>query len=132
MTPTSVYFILQLDNIRHALLTLCGIVFALYVARKAIPMLGWVLVCSTAEEKEWEKLIKTSPPWSSLVVSATIMGIMMAFIPDTKTAAAVVIAPQIANSQMVQRDIPELYTLAIGKLKSALGAEPPKPEAAEK
>ena len=40
--------------------------------------------------------------------------------PSTRTLAAMYIVPAIANSKAIQKDFPELYDLAIGKLKEQL------------
>ena len=43
-----------------------------------------------------------------------------ALMPSSKTIAAMVIAPAIANSEVIKRDIPDIYEAAISKLKEAL------------
>lgn len=40
--------------------------------------------------------------------------------PSTKTLAAMIVVPAIANSQAVQKDFPQLYDLAVNKLKEQL------------
>jgi len=46
--------------------------------------------------------------------------------PDSKTIAAMVIIPEIVRSDAVKRDLPELYDMAIKKLKDELSPPPEK------
>jgi hypothetical protein len=49
--------------------------------------------------------------------------------PSSKTIAAMVVIPEIANSDVIKRDIPDIYEAAIGKLRAELGMQ--KAEKAE-
>ena len=42
------------------------------------------------------------------------------FIPSSEAIAVMVVVPKLVNSEVVQKDIPELYSIAIEALKSKL------------
>ncbi len=47
-------------------------------------------------------------------------------VPNSKTIATMVVLPAIVNSQPIQKDLPEIYDIAIKALKEKLGAEEEK------
>lgn len=49
------------------------------------------------------------------------------FLPSSKTYAAMVIVPAIAQSDAIQKDLPEVYKAAVEKLKESLKVEAEKP-----
>lgn len=49
------------------------------------------------------------------------------FVPSSKTIAMMAVLPAVANSRVIQQDVPDLYAIAIEALKAEL-----KPEATEK
>ncbi len=52
----------------------------------------------------------------TLAVSALLLNI----IPNSKTVAMMVIVPKLAESRIIQTDIPELYDVAVQALKEAI------------
>ena len=42
------------------------------------------------------------------------------FVPSKETAYQMIVVPAIVNSQAIQKDLPEIYNLAIEKLKNQL------------
>lgn len=60
------------------------------------------------------KIYKTPP--ALLIFSA----LFATLLPSPQTIAAMVIIPQIANSAAIQKDLPELYDMAVKKLKAEL------------
>lgn len=56
--------------------------------------------------------------------SAIICAILSALVPDSKTVAAMVVIPAIAQSEAIQKDAPELYKMAIDRLKETLAEKP--------
>lgn len=52
-----------------------------------------------------------------------ILLIMQALIPSSGTFAAMTIIPGIANSDVIKKDLPDLYQAAMDKLKESLGVE---------
>lgn len=62
--------------------------------------------------------------WSNRFFAVTTIVFLVAtFTPSSKTIAMMVVIPAIANSELVQRDIPELYKAAIGALKEKVSQE---------
>lgn len=53
-----------------------------------------------------------------LLACFTVLGVAC---PSTKQAALIWAVPALVNSKVVQQDIPEVYELAIEKLKESLG-----------
>jgi predicted MFS family arabinose efflux permease len=57
------------------------------------------------------------------ILSAPLFALMMAlimFLPTSKTIACMYVIPAVANSTPIQKDIPEVYKMAIDKFKSEL------------
>lgn len=52
-----------------------------------------------------------------------ILLIVQALIPSSGTFAAMTIIPEIANSDVIKKDLPDLYQAAMDKLKESLGVE---------
>ncbi len=58
--------------------------------------------------------------WRLFVPLAVVATLLKVFTPSSKTIAMMVIVPGIANSKVIQTDMPELYNLAVDALKSKL------------
>jgi hypothetical protein len=54
---------------------------------------------------------------------AVVCGLMNVLIPTSKTVAMMVIIPGIANSSVIQEDVPELWDVAVKALKEKLTSE---------
>lgn len=64
---------------------------------------------------------ETCKRWAKRLPSICIpMGIVAMLIPSSKAIAMMVVIPGIANSSVIQKDLPELYTYAVEALKSQL------------
>lgn len=59
--------------------------------------------------------------WLSAIGGILIL--LATLIPDQKTLSAMYILPKIADSKVIKEDAPEIYNLAIEKLKATLKAE---------
>jgi len=55
-----------------------------------------------------------------LFISGFIFLSLAVLTPSSKTIAMMVVIPAIANSEVIQKDVPELYSLAIDALKENL------------
>lgn len=53
-------------------------------------------------------------------IIAIIFIICATFTPSTKLLATMIILPEIANSEVIKKDLPEIYDLAVEKLKTEL------------
>lgn len=90
-----------LDDVRAALLIGAGVtVLALIIASLA--------------EEGWPKLGR------SLIITAIALAVSAVMLPSSSTFAAMVVVPKIAQSEAIQKDLPELYSAAVEKLKKEL------------
>ena len=53
-------------------------------------------------------------------IASSVLLPMAVLMPNSKTVAAMVIAPAIAQSKAIQQDVPELYNAAVERLKESL------------
>lgn len=92
-----IYFWGQADLIR-GLLLVAG----------ALSFFGMIV---TADERPKNKL-----PFWLMIIFTTLGGLF----PSSNTIATMVILPEIVNSEVIQKDLPEIYKMAIEKLKAEL------------
>lgn len=113
LTPFTVYLIMQADNV-------CGLFVGLTILSGSA---GLILGIARAAE---DYIAKTRVYVT--VATIFVIGLLgIAAMPSTKTLAAMFVVPALANSDFIKKDAPELYDLAIGKLKEQL-----KPTGVEK
>lgn len=55
-----------------------------------------------------------------LVVIIAISGLCATAIPDSRTIAAMLVLPAIAESEVIKKDLPEIYSMAVERLKESL------------
>lgn len=103
MTPFTIYLWQQVDVLHAALGIFLGVGSVVYAT---ISFAGWVDHDITP--KKW--------PLYYLVP----MFVVFIFIPSSKTIAMMVAIPAIANSEPIQKDLPELYQLAKDALKEQI------------
>lgn len=109
ISPLTIYFWGIADGIQGALavLSLSFLCLAAFCAG------GWLDDHPASEEK-----------MPAIIKRWFITGLILAFVwvlsPSSKTVAAMVIVPRIANSEALRRDVPELYAMAVDKLKESL------------
>jgi len=111
ITPTMLYWILMLDNIR----TVLGVCMGLSVFFIVVSFV--ILVNVDTRKSNICGVI-------SLIVSALLLITFIsgrAFTPSTKQMATIIVAPKLINSNFVQKDLPkeakELYGMAKSYLK---------------
>ena len=107
MSAWTIYWILQLDTIGNAmgLISFLGLLF--------VP-LGWAFSIDVIKSL-WAYVA------CSLATAAWAVAVMAAiFLPSTKTAAAMVIIPAIANNEAIQKEAGDLYQLAKQALREAV------------
>jgi uncharacterized protein YqhQ len=67
---------------------------------------------------------KSAPAWAKrawkIGIAAAVFAVASAFFPSSKTIAVMVVLPAIVNSEPIQKDLPELYRMAIDSLKAEL------------
>jgi hypothetical protein len=113
LTPFTVYLIMQAD----AVCCVLGITAA--IAGMALAFITFSIFDDSSAESAFEtfKEMKMKRWW--LLWLLALLPVAIA-IPNTKTLAAMYVVPAIANSEPIQKDFPQLYDLAINKLKEQL------------
>lgn len=119
ISPWEIYWVLQLDTIGTAAS------IASFIGLVALPFVWGFAVIEIRER------------WAHIVAGAVSLLWLVAigaavFLPSTKTAAAMLVIPAIANNERVQKEAGELYGLAKDALKRAGAPEPAPAEKAEK
>lgn len=118
ISPWTVYWILQLDSISVALGTFVVISLA---SALFVPLLAG-LIFDLDEDDLRAILVKVWKPWAVLTLLAMLVG---TFLPSTKTAAAIIVLPAIANNESIQREAGDLYDLAKQALRQAVTDDKP-------
>lgn len=126
MNTFTIYIRGILDNVRGTCIILIGIAAALTI----IPTI--IFAESSGKEpyetdlayegrrKKQAKILKLPKIFMPI---GFILLIMQALIPSSGTFAAMTIIPGIANSDVIKKDLPDLYQAAMDKLKESLGVE---------
>lgn len=121
MSAWDVYIWLKLDDFGMALV-LAWVLFGLVGVSGII-----VIFVEREERKPTYTAHKIVIP---MICFGWICGIAAVLLPSTKQMAAIIVAPKIVNSDVVQKDIPELYEMGIGlvkqKMAEAAGAKEKK------
>ena len=120
MNSLTVYLILQADNISSALFTLLCFIAGVMALGAIITR---ICVADSGGDEDrsayWTTHTQTYSVTKALLSIALVCA-AHAFMPSTKTVCATLLIPAIANSDAIQKDVPELYTLAVEKLKDTL------------
>lgn len=118
ITPSTIYWVFQLDHIHDALtvmLLLCGL--------GGIPAI--LFLWSLAEGKHIKSVVAL---FSTVFIIGTflVIGCLKVLLPSTRTAIAMYIIPKLLNSQVMytlEGDAKELYKLGVERLKIELKGE---------
>lgn len=87
----------------------------------ATVIIGIAQFVNFVEEQFKDETKATLSKWHRrAMATAVICGIFFIFVPDRNTAALIYILPKIAASETIKRDIPELYDLAVKRLKEEI------------
>ncbi len=114
ITPFTVYLVMQADSLIF-LMGFIAIFFGVFCA------VLWInnFVENGEDEEDFSTFIRrTKLKLLTGVVLFAAVG--AALTPSTKTLAAALVIPAIAKSDAIQKDFPEIYNLAVGKLKEQL------------
>lgn len=117
MTAWQIYWVMQLDSINSFFLcSTAGAVFA--------PMAAGMI---SDGELVWNYEQKRIRRWAKVCFwMAPLFLIAAVLTPSTKTAAAMIVLPAIANSETLRKEAGELYGLAKEALRDAIDAPEPK------
>ena len=112
ISPSTIYWIMQADQILNFF---SGILLTCIITVVAMIVLApFVVMIQEFFDYPIKKFLKI------IACVASVSGLATAFIPSTKTLATMVVIPAIANSDVLQKDMPELYNLAKEKLKESI------------
>lgn len=123
MTPLQIYLWQQADTLNHSVAFAASLAFIGSVATFL-----WFFMHEkrySESKSEYENRIEKDHATGKrclkvFVPITTIMGLMAALMPSSKTIALMVALPAIANSEPIQKDLPELYKLAVDALKQQI------------
>ena len=121
ITSSTLYWVTRLDDIKYALTTLmvfCGLVI----------IASTCIACYYVEEESWchdmrkeYSKVPRAIKWVLNGICAFLLCMILYILtPTTNEMSVIVVLPQIAQSKVVQQDMPELYSLAVDELKSVL------------
>lgn len=123
LSPLTVYFILQLDSIRDALCLSLIIPAAIFGGLRCLALFAHETCDSKDEKSESKQRVEKCWQWNRIAALVAAGLIIYGIVPSTRTAAGMIIAPAVVNSNAVQSDIPELYVLGVERIKAALKGE---------
>lgn len=118
ISPWEIYFVLQLDAIRGAL----GVATALLTSAAIVTAVVGAFETSDGQWNEGSKkngaaLLRLTKRLFVCVVPLFALAVLT---PGSKTAAAMVIIPAIANNETIQKEAADLYGLAKQALSEAV------------
>lgn len=117
ITPFNIYLVMQLDSIRDALGALAILVGAALVLGAFMSAL--ITDGDCFKDRVWQRWV------ASLGALMLLVSAVYAFLPSSKTAAAMIVLPALANNETVREEAGELYDLAKGALRSLSESEEP-------
>lgn len=110
ITPSTIYWITRFDDIRTGLA-------ALAIAVLVLAALALFMFLATVENVAREHEIRCAKLAFcfafALVLLAAVVGVVRAFVPTTRDAAAMAVLPALANSEKVQTVGNAVYDLAV-------------------
>jgi len=115
ISPWLVYFWGQADAIREGLLAFSLGVIPMFVG---FGFIAFMVLMISDRKTNLFKTLKTHLIVVAIV--ALLSGTASMLLPSSKTISLMVIVPAIVNSQPIQKDIPELYTLGVQALKEKM------------
>lgn len=112
------YWFTRLDNLHDFFgLTgiLVGVVLTFFIA------VGCVAFASSSYDKDSENVYKMAKKLCKILFFPWLFAILgLIFVPTSKEMAMIYVVPNIAESQVIKQDIPEVYDLGINALKDWL------------
>jgi hypothetical protein len=114
ISPFEVYLVMQMDSI---------IVVAVVIG--ACLLISAAAACFYGGLKNESEASATG---RRLAKYAFILLAISAFLPSTKTTAAMIVIPAIANNEAIQKEAGDLYAIAKQALKDSVATEEPKKE----
>lgn len=113
-----IYWITRLDKLNNVF------EFVLLLGGMALLMLtiAYVISSTSKDYDDESKTVNTfSRKWLKILFFPWIFSLLgITFIPTSKEMAMIYVVPNIAESQVVKQDIPEIYDLGVNALKDWL------------
>lgn len=114
ITATTLYWITRLDN-------LCGLLIFVII----VGIMGFVitLIAYFANEPFDEEKIPYFRWGKRFGITAFVTLLIGCFVPSSREVAMFYVVPHIAESDVIKRDIPELYDMGVSALKDFLASK---------
>lgn len=119
ISPWEIYWVLQLDSI--------GALFFVGAIVSAFAAAGILFAGALATDRGCYPSAEQDKSWAQLkrlalraLVLTCVLAPCAALTPSTKTAAAMIVLPAVANNKAIQHEAGDLYKLAKDALKNAV------------
>lgn len=119
ITQSMMYWVTRMDGIHET----CTCVVLVGLCISLLVCLAYFIALTEHDENIAHK-IKSALRWIFLI--CIVGGLGAIFIPTTREMAMIYVIPNIAESQVIKQDVPELYNLGVNALKNWLENEQPK------
>ena len=116
ITPTQMYWLVKLDDVRHLLSCIMWLPIVLAVVFGIIAFVTFMTTIEGSREARMEAIsdIAKLATWGVFMLFVVVaLQVAIAFVPSTKQMAAIIVVPKIANSEKVQTVGNQLYDLAV-------------------
>ena len=116
ITPTQMYWLVKLDDIRHAFAGLMWLPMAGIVITAIVSLVVFLAMADEDNdflETVWPRIKKAMLLCIPMLFLAAVIQLITAFVPTTKQMAAIIVVPKIANGEKVQTAGNKLYDLAV-------------------
>ena len=121
ITSSTLYWVTRLDGIKGALVTLLLLCVVVIIAAGCIAGYYTEIESGDYGMNKEDSRVPQALKWAQRGLGAFTLSIVLYVLtPTTTEMVAIVVLPQIAQSKMVQQDMPELYSLAVEGVKRAL------------
>ena len=113
ISPLTIYLWQLVDNLRDALIPLL-------IAGTISSIASTIAYVANAADGN-NKLADICKPWMRMTIPITVAIFMFrTLIPTSNTIAMMYVVPRIADSKVVQQDLPDIYNAAVDALKRAI------------
>lgn len=126
ISPLEIYLVLQMDSIKEAtqvsaVVSGAGVLGSLFIGGLVASVDSW----DDVAKRESKAVLRTAAyKWTKrLALVCSLSAALVALLPSTKTLAAMLVIPAVMNSETVQKEAGELYTMAKTALEEAVKPE---------
>ena len=97
--------------------SICTFLLIFTIALAAYSLVAFIFNTENHSEKGDDDYLSGG---KASLISTIILSLILTFIPSSKVLVTMIILPEIANSEVIKKDLPEIYNLAVEKLKTEL------------